>query len=94
MPDDFNPQKTTDEIERWEDQRKRKTFYPPVGSCCYMLYVNCSAPHQAAIQAQIDAIANQADEVAQLTWHPTAEPDHDPSVDLRVTVRKDDNAPE
>jgi len=88
MPDDFNPQKTVREIEQWTGQRLRKVFSPAVGNRIAVVYIEAS-DNISQINALLSQIDGVADVFNKVLWTTSAEPDCEPSVDVRVTVRTD-----
>jgi len=93
MADDFNPQKTIETIEVWTGQRLRKVFSPAVGSRIAVVYIEAS-DNISQINALLSQLEPLGDEFNKVLWTTSAEPDCEPSVDVRVTVRTDVPVPE
>ena len=88
MAADFDPQKTTQQVDVWTGQRVRNTFYPAVGNAVAVVYIDASS-NKAAINALLAQIEPLADTFVKKVWIPDAEVDCKASVDVRVTVRTD-----
>ena len=86
MTQDFDPQKTTIQVDQWEKNRKRKTFFPAVGNKIVVAYIEGDNPAILAKLAEIEALS---DTFKKFMWTPSAEPDCHASVDVRVIARTD-----
>lgn len=86
MAKDFDPQKTTVQVDQWTGQRVREVFNPATGGKIFVAYIEGDNP---AIPNMLTQIENLSDNFRKLSWDVTAEPDCKASVDVRVTVRTD-----